>query len=113
MSSRAQSRDLTPTQQSNLDLVTNSINVASVDVRVVTSWKDGLFDFEKMPLKEIMKVLSRWYDMEVGFNKEDIEPVILTGIFKKSQSIEEIMSALQSTNYINSYEIHDKTIILK
>lgn len=43
---------LVPNQQSNLDLQSNDIRVTTVDeAGRITSWKEGVFDFERKPLK--------------------------------------------------------------
>jgi len=103
---------LNPGQQSDLDEHMSSLKISNVDVKTETSWKDGVFRFKDGSLKEIMKVLSRWYDMEVIFENKDIENVKFKGILSKNQSIEEILSAIKSVS-IKDYEIHGKTIILK
>jgi ferric-dicitrate binding protein FerR (iron transport regulator) len=107
-----QSKNLIPGQQFNLDAKTNTHSVYEVDVKSQTAWKEGIFDFEGMQLKEIMKVLSRWYDFEVIFENKSLETVKFKGILSKNQRIEEILSAIRSTS-LNNYEINDKTIILK
>ncbi len=75
-------------------------------------WRQGEFSFKHKPLKEIMKVLSRWYDMKVEFKSKEKEEIKFTGALGKDQSIEEIMNIIQKTNDIN-YEIHHKTLTIK
>lgn len=106
-------RILAPNQQSSLDLKNNKISIATVDVYNETSWKEGVFDFTKMPLKDIMKVLSRWYDMDVVFVNKNIEDIIFTGKFNKSRSIEDILLTIKNTNIINNYEIINNRLVIK
>ncbi|MDL5511202.1 DUF4974 domain-containing protein [Arenibacter sp. M-2] len=103
---------LTPNQQSHLNLENNSIEVRVVDVNVETSWKNGIFSFKGMPLKNIMKVISRWYDVDVVFENKEIESIKFKGVLDKYQSIEEILNIMMSST-INNYEIKNKTIILR
>lgn len=103
---------LTPNQQSNINLENNSIKVTIVDVNVETSWKNGIFSFKGMPLKNIMKVVSRWYDVDVIFENKELESIKFKGVLGKYQSIEEILNIMTSST-INNYEIKNKTIILK
>ncbi|SFW84342.1 FecR family protein [Chitinophaga sancti] len=37
------------------------------DINKVMAWKNGLFDFEGASLREVMRQLERWYDIEVVF----------------------------------------------
>ena len=103
---------LTPNQQSNVDVINNNISVAVVDVNTEISWKNGIFSFKGKPLKDIMKVISRWYDVDVVFVNKDLESIKFKGILDKHQSIEEILSIMKSST-INNYEINNNTLILK
>ncbi len=104
--------NLVPNEQSNLDTQKNNIVVTEVDVSSEISWKNGIFSFKGKPLKNIMKVISRWYDVDVIFENKALETLKFKGSLDKNQSIEEILSIMKS-NTINNYEIKDKTIILK
>ncbi len=105
-------QNLIPNQQSNLDTKTNSIIIAKVDVKGEISWRNGVFSFIDMPLKDIMKVISRWYDVDVIFENKELETIEFLGVIDKSHSIDKILSIMKSTS-INSYKINNKTIILK
>ncbi len=107
------SRTLVPDQQLYLNIETNSIAVSKVDVYNEISWKDGVFSFKNMSLKDIMKVLSRWYDMEVTIENDVQKEEKFIGAFNKGNSIEDILMAIKGTNFINDYEIHDKRLIVK
>ena len=102
---------LKPSEQSNLNLSNNSLKVSKVDVNTETSWRRGVFSFKGKSLKEIMKVLSRWYDINVIFENKDLENLKFKGSLEKSQSIEDILSIMKSST-INNYKIIDKTLIL-
>ncbi|AUP80519.1 FecR family protein [Flavivirga eckloniae] len=104
---------LAPGEQSNLDIINNDISIYNVDVNNEVSWKFGYFGFEDKPLKDIMKVLSRWYDIDVVFENKALENILFFGKLKKGQSIENILNAIKSSSSINSYEINNKTVIIK
>lgn len=103
---------LVPSQQSNLNIQNNNITIYEVDIKSETAWKEGVFRFKDSSLKDIMKVLSRWYDMDVIFENKAMEVVRFKGILGKDQSIEDVLSVIKTIS-INNYEIHDKTIIIK
>lgn len=104
---------LSPTQQSNFNLNTNALLVVNVDVYNEVSWRQGVFSFENKPLKEIMKVLSRWYNMDVVFINEEIGNEAFTGVLGKDQNIEDILATIKNFGIINNYYIKNKTITLK
>lgn len=101
---------LKPGDQSVLQ--NNNIQVAAVDVFNEVSWKEGIFSFQEMPLKDIMKVLERWYDIKTEFRNKAIENNTFNGILDKNQKIEEILNIISNTNKI-PYEINQKTVIFK
>ncbi|MFS4455176.1 FecR family protein [Maribacter sp. 2304DJ31-5] len=104
-------QNLLPDQQASLDLNTNDLTVSKVDIKAETSWKNGIFSFENKSLKDIMRVLSRWYDVQVVFENKALESIKFKGTLNKDQSIDEILSIMKSTS-INNYQITDKTITL-
>ncbi len=103
---------LMPNEQLNLNLSNKSILSSSVDVYRVISWKEGVFSFKNKPLKDMMKVISRWYDIKVVFANETLKDITFNGSLDKKLSIEEVLSIIAGSNNI-SYEINNKTIIFK
>ena len=105
-------QNLTPNQQSDLNTLNGNVTVAIVDVEGEISWRKGVFSFTGKPLKDIMKVISRWYDVDVVFVNKDLESVKFKGNLNKNQNIERILSIMLSSK-LNKYEINNKTILLK
>lgn len=103
---------LSPSQQSIIVKEKNGINVVKADVYSVTSWRKGIFSFENMPLENIMKVLARWYDVEVIFVESNLKEERFTGVLRKNQNIEDILNSIQTTNNM-AYVINNNTIIFK
>ncbi|MBO9585321.1 MAG: DUF4974 domain-containing protein [Flavobacterium sp.] len=101
---------LSPGKQSIVD--DHKIRVTAVDVFNEVSWKEGIFSFQEMPLKDIMKVLERWYDINTVFKNHAAENVTFNGILDKNQKIEEILNIISNTNNI-PYEINQRTVIFK
>lgn len=57
---------LKPGQQSNLKRNgSGDLKVSTANITQVMAWKNGFFHFEKENLHEVMRQLSRWYDIEV------------------------------------------------
>jgi transmembrane sensor len=104
---------LIPNQRANFDVKTNKVKIAKVDVYNDICWKNGVFSFEDKPLDEIMKVLSRWYDIEVKFDNESIKKEKFNGVLIKDRNIDEILRSIKNSGIINKYEFKNKTLILK
>jgi ferric-dicitrate binding protein FerR (iron transport regulator) len=104
---------LKPSEQSNLNIKNNTMAIANVEVYNEIAWRDGVFSFRKMPLSEIMKVLSRWYDVDFQFDNEEIKKSKFNGVLGKDQKVEDILKIIKNFKVINDYEIINKKIILK
>jgi ferric-dicitrate binding protein FerR (iron transport regulator) len=104
---------LVPNQQSNVDVLNNTLSIETVDVQTETSWKNGIFSFKGKNLKEIMKVLSRWYDVDVVFENKALEEITFKGVLGKDQKIEDILLSIKTLSVIQDYKIDNKKIILK
>src|SRR5690606_23050831 len=107
------SQVLEPEQQYSYNIIDKTSTIANVNVFNEVSWRNGVFSFENKSLKEIMTVLSRWYDMTVQFENKDIENEEFIGVLYKDRSIESILKNIQSVGTIKSYEINDRNVILK
>ena len=113
VSSQGKKQILNPSEQANLNLQNNTIAVTEVDAYNEISWKDGVFSFRKKPLGEIMKVLSRWYDIEVQFENQDSKNARFNGVLGKEQKIEDILKRIKKFKVIEDFEIKNKKVILK
>ena len=58
-----------------------------VNIRLYTSWIDGRFMFNNVELEEIAKQISRWYDVEVVFENEDLRQLEFSGNLDRYEDI--------------------------
>src|SRR5690606_23273815 len=105
--------NLQPNQQFRYNTENKTVSLTHVNVFDIVSWKEGVFSFDYTPLEDITKVLERWYDMEVIFENDKLRKERFIGSINKKYTIEEVLTALMETNFIQTYEIHQNTIVLK
>lgn len=104
---------LRPGEQSILHTNTKLITKHTVNVDYDVAWVRGYFNFKNKPLKDIMKVLSRWYDVDITFETHKLENIQFSGLLNRRQNIEDILDGIKNTKFINAYEIDNKKIIIK
>lgn len=104
---------LEPNNQSIVDIENRKVTVVTVDVYNEIAWKEGVFSFERKSLKEIMKVLSRWYDVDITFENKELQDAKFIGVLGREQRIEEILLTIKNLGIINSYTISKTRIVLK
>lgn len=103
-------KKLIPSQQSDLDLTSNSFKISMVDVSRATAWKEGMFFFEDEPIDNILRTMSRWYNFDYKFLTESSKNTRFTGVIKKKKNLEEILNIISRTSNIK-YSINSKNDI--
>lgn len=83
-----------------------------VDVEMYTGWKDGKYIFEDTTLEEIMQVLSRWYDIEVFYKRDQIKNLHFTGDLERYHTINDFLEFLEIGGNIH-FTVKGKTVIVE
>ncbi|OCA72763.1 hypothetical protein BBH99_12940 [Chryseobacterium contaminans] len=112
ISNGTETQALQPGDRSVLSRSSNNLKMSTVDIFNEVAWKEGVFSFQNMPLKDIMKVLERWYNVKTVFKNPAIENVTFNGILDKNQKIEDILAIINEANN-TPYEIEQNTVIFK
>lgn len=100
---------LYPGQQARIGIAGEAIEVVNVDTETEIAWKNGQFVFKSATLQEIMRQLSRWYDIEVRFTGESGKEKF-SGIVSRSGNLSEVLRILNEGGV--RFRIDNRTIIL-
>lgn len=93
-SEQASPKILKPGQQSVLN--GKNLSIHQIDVSQAVAWKQGDFTFDEMPLEEIMRQISRWYDVEVSY-EDNMGKIKFGGSISRSKDIKEVLEVLKLT----------------
>lgn len=85
--------------------------VEKVDTREFVAWKDGWFIFKKQRLREVLDILSRWYDIDVFYQNQGLQDLHFTGTIKRHAEITEVLKFLEKTDMVK-FTLNGKTIIV-
>lgn len=99
---------LIPGQQANL--TSDHISLRNVDLEQVVAWKNGLFMFDGEPLTQVMKQLSRWYNVEIVY-QDDFSGTLIGGGVSKFANIRDVLDILELTGKIK-FEIKGKKVVV-
>ncbi|QNL51911.1 FecR domain-containing protein [Olivibacter sp. SDN3] len=100
---------LQPGQRSIIGAEGTHIHVQKVDVGPYTAWKNGQFHFQRTPLTEIMKQISRWYDVEVEYRNE-IPQETFSGKMNRDVSLKGVLNIFQVSTI--DVRLEDKKLIV-
>ena len=91
--------ELRPGQQAVLE--NNEIRIRVVNVEEQVAWRHGAFGFTQCRLENIMEELARWYDVDVFYMNQQVKDYHFSAWFKRSSSINEVISILEKTKRIS------------
>lgn len=105
------SRTLHPSEQATYNYSSKEIEVNKVDVSLYTSWINGKIYFKDQRLEDIMKSLSRWYDIEVLYENVQAKDIRFGCNLDRYQEIAPFIDLLEQTGKVK-IKTQDKKIII-
>ena len=91
--------------------ITTGINIQRhVDTSAVMAWRYGLFNFEGQNLKEVMRQLSRWYDIEVIY-EGTVPDIVFGGKMLRNINLSQLLKVLEDAEVHFTLEEGRKLII--
>ncbi|MCH4896487.1 FecR family protein [Marinilabiliaceae bacterium JC040] len=97
---KSQTIKLTPGEQSIYNVSSQSIKKQKVDVDLFVLWKDGTYKFVNEKVENIMKTISRWYNIDVFFANEEVKKIRFTGKVQRYKNISSFIEILEMTHDI-------------
>ncbi len=99
---------LTPGQQAQMS-GGKALKVSKVNTGQVMAWKEGYFHFDGVGLKELMRQLSRWYDMEVIY-EGDVRDHEFVGEISRDTRLSGVLRILEAGGV--RFRVEGKKIIV-
>lgn len=98
---------LEPGQQATVGA--EGMRVRAVEPAPHIAWKNGRFHFQRTPLEEIMKQISRWYDVEVVY-AQGIPQETFSGKVRRDVSLMGVLNILQASTI--DIKLKGKTLVI-
>jgi len=103
---------LIPNEQSAINKSDMQISKRTVDPYRYVAWKDGRFVFQDQNLGEIMKTLSKWYNVEVVFAREELKTIRFTGNLERYSDFGKVLGQIGKTNEVK-FNIENNLITIR
>lgn len=100
---------LKPGQQSVVSAANSIIKVQEADTDEAFAWKNGQFIFNSAPLENIMRQVSRWYDVNVIYESESLKAKRFSAISTRFTNASQVLHDLELTGDVK-FDIEGKTI---
>lgn len=95
---KGETKYLRPGQQAVL--TDNNLSVTEVSIEEALAWKNGYFRFNDENIPSIMRKLSRWYNIEVIYEK-NIPTGRLNGKISRYKNISQVLTALEAAQTVH------------
>lgn len=101
---------LKPNQQAVSELGSSSVRIINIDPINAVAWKNGYFSFHDDNIKDVMKTISRWYNIEVEY-KGKTDDKIFGGTISRFETIEKLLQTIELTGTVK-FKIEGRRVIV-
>ncbi|MEP7257322.1 MAG: FecR domain-containing protein [Flavitalea sp.] len=85
--------------------------IDDVNTENIVAWKNGAFSFHDAPIRDVLRQLSRWYDVDIVYNGKYPEKII-RGKMGRDLSLSQIIIVLKGLRVNLSLEGERKLVVL-
>lgn len=107
LSNNSRVQMLSPGQQAQINKAGEIRLNTNPDVDEVMAWKNGWFNFNSLQIENIMREISRWYDVEVNYEGK-ISDKHFSGIVSRDSYVSEVLKIMQQAGI--KFKIEGKKI---
>jgi transmembrane sensor len=103
---------LHPSEMATIQGKDGDLQVNRVEVATYTAWKDGRLLFFSTPLKDILKKLTRYYNIQLDLASTQPGLGTCSGDLDLEENLDNVLEVICATNSLR-YERHGQRIVLK
>jgi hypothetical protein len=101
---------LHPGQQGVIKKNSKKLKIRDADMNQVIAWKNGLFQFDGADIKDIMRQIGRWYDVEVEYVGK-IPKRRFAGKISRGAQLQDVLKILEFSNV--KFSVQGKKIVVQ
>lgn len=101
---------LQPGQQAQMEGAGQLSLLPDADVEQAIAWKNGYFRFIKTDIYSIMQQLSRWYDVEIRYEK-GLKPYSFGAIISRNNNISQVLNMLEATGEVH-FKVEGRQVLV-
>lgn len=100
---------LKPSEQLSYDKQQRVSYVKPVQTDLFTSWKEGMYIFEKQRLEDVLSIVSRWYDLTFFYVNADVKDISFSGRVKRYEDGRVLLNLFEQLGGIK-FQVNGKTV---
>lgn len=83
--------------------------ISGIDVDQVLAWKNGLFNFNGLRLRSVMRQLERWYDIQVKY-ESSVPDIVFKGKMYRNIQLSDVLEVLREMGL--QFQIKDRVLTI-
>ncbi|NML38732.1 DUF4974 domain-containing protein [Chitinophaga sp. G-6-1-13] len=89
-----------------------TLKIAAVNTDGIVAWKNGYFEFSNENIYEIMRKISRWYDVEVIY-EGDIPTNEMEGTISRFENVSKVLNTIEKAGLLKFRIVTGKIYVSK
>lgn len=102
---------LTPGKHAVVENKTSAIYMEKADVEEETAWKNGSIHFHRANIRQIMRQVSRWYDVDIQYKGNGTEMDFTCTVSRKDK-LSKLLALLEMTGAVH-FSMEGNTVIVQ
>jgi transmembrane sensor len=86
--------------------------MASADMEEVMAWHEGDFVFKKQTVEEIMRKVSRWYDIDIDYDHYSPDNHTFTGVISRKKNLSSVIQMMKASTTSLKFQINGKRLLI-
>lgn len=82
----------------------------NANIEKILAWKNGVFSFEDADLREVLRQISRWYDVEIVYSTNQMPSFTFYGTLSRDLNLNQLINILKDADV--HFRIEDKKLII-
>ncbi len=83
-------------------------NIITTNVDQDVAWKNGVFDFQRKKLPEVMRQIARWYDVDIRY-EGSVPDITFGGQMGRSLTLAKVLRGLEGIDDVH-FRLEGKTL---
>ncbi len=108
----SETKVLSPNQQAVVKKSNSVIGIQNVDASIYASWVKGSFEFQNASLYAIARQLSRWYDVDIQFQSENLKQIRFGGTILRHRPLSFAIAVIEKVSDVE-FSRKGESLIIK
>lgn len=104
---------ISPNQMASFDKISNGTKIYKVSAEKYCLWTKGMMNFEEVDFSQVIKQLTRFYNISVAFSDQQNEKMRISGKLDLKKSRKEVIEYLEKVSLTRFEQINENQYIIK